>query len=1150
MAARTQNKLSPLDTWSLRGTDRRGASAALSAASDTGITISGHFSDQADFTVPLLFKRDDLYGYGSPNGIGATRYMPDGSLSGMILDADVAITGAFSPLSIKYDSINAGKLSYTLESGVGGTLPLSQFVMSTVGGAPASLAITITGIVAVNDLFYIVFLGNQQALYQATALSTVDDVASGLTLSMNTGAIVGQSICPFAVWNGTYGLTIYAGRSATPTQYTLTGNVLILPQGPLGFWGNQIGDVVMFANSGAMEKHTITTWTSPWSVTLDSVVTITPTIAMWPLYHEDGNSVQLWVATNSAATMSNAGFPKLTGGLSETSFHLTVPFTPNGIDSLFELWLTIGPHPTYDSGTVNPALVPFIGGDFSVVISNGVLTDPLNAGPLSVAGLGTVTVSSTVETGDATPNFAGTGWSTQTGFYLGGSVTVSPTVGDSVVINYSCQYTHDLYLGTVLRSDGGVFSVLLDNIAQPDISTLFVLSTPLVTRVLIQSGVVAGNHVVAIKVKTAGNCYFDYIQAAVLDSLIDPVQTYPNFSAACDFDTGQTGLLPPARTIDIMQRCGFQDDIDFFAGSIFPYINVRNGGFFHQATIVLSGSIVPGDSLFIDISSVVSGVGVTSLDTLNTLAQRCVNAINTLFVGVCAVAAGATITIIQLSPINGFTLSVIPGVHVVMTLTGDVNTGNEGTWQADASQTSPLTPALSAYLSDFCTIMQGLGQTLTIAFSQEIAFPPDVNTVSGAWSQRFVDGTQVLTATGFGSTGAGVIEALAAGVYKQTGHGYVTGNTGHFASGTGSGQWVIVVTDANHYTLGALITQTSGYTPGVGDQVFIDLQTTQCNFNPATVTAYMTNVYVQAANIMDAAGLVPWLQFGEVGWWFFSEYMSELIGYTSFTSPISIGTVKPHNLLTGQTVVVVGVRGTTAANGTWPFVKTDATHGTLTGSVGNGVYVAGTGTISGGGMAYYDAYTSSAANTALGRALANFWTQDDDPSINAFADASFLQNQIYTHIHTIWAAVLAAQGAAQAEWLLPLDVNYPSVYWNNANPYPQGGRLNNYVNLPYEYLGPGSDIARLKVESLSFGATYRSLDNVRGVAAFVLNNMTWPLANIIYLIPWFNGGCPWPKEYLLGFNLGVRTQTFAMDHLVLLSFELPLPVNKRIAEIS
>ena len=132
---------------------------------------------------------------------------------------------------------------------------------------------------------------------------------------------------------------------------------------------------------------------------------------------------QVWAATNSiAGTMSNAGFPKLTGGASETSFHLHIDFTAAGIDDLFEAWLTHGPHPTYDSGATNAALVPFAPTDFSVAFSNWTITDPGNVTPLKVAGIGSVAVGSN----DAWAVYAGTGWTLQAGFYYQGYAKVPP----------------------------------------------------------------------------------------------------------------------------------------------------------------------------------------------------------------------------------------------------------------------------------------------------------------------------------------------------------------------------------------------------------------------------------------------------------------------------------------------------------------------------------------------------------------------------------------------------------------------------------------------------------------------------------------------------------------------------------------------------
>jgi hypothetical protein len=314
-------------------------------------------------------------------------------------------------------------------------------------------------------------------------------------------------------------------------------------------------------------------------------------------------------------------------------------------------------------------------------------------------------------------------------------------------------------------------------------------------------------------------------------------------------------------------------------------------------------------------------------DTVDTLAQRFVNAINTLFVGISAAKTGTgQLTMTTLSPVAGFTLftSYAAGTGAnganpstgSITASGDIKAGNEGVWQVDASQSQPLNRAFVDYLTDFCAQVQAAGQTMTVSFSQELLAPPDVNTAAGAWAQRFANGNQVLTDTGFGSWGAGFVEAVTGSspiTIQQTGHGYITGNTVHISSSTQSGVWAITVTNGNHYQFTTLIS--GGYTPSVGDATFVDLQTTQCTFNPSTVTPYLAACYTQAAGIMSTAGLTPWLQFGEFLWWFFSVVQNLAVGYASWTSPISIGTVTAHGLSTGQRAILAGIQGNTAANG-------------------------------------------------------------------------------------------------------------------------------------------------------------------------------------------------------------------------------------------
>lgn len=70
------------------------------------------------------------------------------------------------------------------------------------------------------------------------------------------------------------------------------------------------------------------------------------------------------------------------------------------------------------------------------------------------------------------------------------------------------------------------------------------------------------------------------------------------------------------------------------------------------------------------------------------------------------------------------------------------------------------------------------------------------------------------------------------------------------------------------------------------------------------------------------------------------------ISGASNTSPIQITTSTTNSLVTGQTVVISGVTGNTAANGTFSIIVIDNTHFTLDGTTGNGTYTGG-GTVNG-----------------------------------------------------------------------------------------------------------------------------------------------------------------------------------------------------------
>ena len=195
-------------------------------------------------------------------------------------------------------------------------------------------------------------------------------------------------------------------------------------------------------------------------------------------------------------------------------------------------------------------------------------------------------------------------------------------------------------------------------------------------------------------------------------------------------------------------------------------------------------------------------------------------------------------------------------------------------------------------------------------------------------------------------------------------------------------------------------------------------------------------------------------------------------------------------------------------------------------------------------MAYYDPITTAAAQTTLGRPLYKFTCQDDDPTVNNGADASFLAARLKAHVDAIRAAVLAQYPNAKFEILYPNDVNNPICLLGENVQYPQGGRLNAAVNLPPEWkVQQSSGLDSFKVEALSWGATYLDLDLARQAILFAFTDpMSWDIGSVAYLIPWFNGTCPWPREFKLASTRGLGLINFwAYDHLAMMSWPLPFP---------
>jgi hypothetical protein len=667
-------------------------------------------------------------------------------------------------------------------------------------------------------------------------------------------------------------------------------------------------------------------------------------------------------------------------------------------------------------------------------------------------------------------------------------------------------------------------SVTLDGDSATTLDCYLNTGSEVCTRRLLRTGVAAGTHSVTFTVGAANPntqstdgtfaFIFDYLEAAVPATEVnDALITYPNVSPALDFDTDATYKMSPQRLLWHVLKLGFQGQLNEYLGVFWWNQRKRVEDVWHSAVIDFSqqawtdgdiANITIGDGQFAfsmnkSVITWETDISPASAPRGDAIAQHFVYYINSASVQMWAEkTAVGQLTIYTRTPNWGTSLYVwrTPGpvttssVAEPISFSGCVESGKDGVWQVDPTPTQLINFPVRQWHSDMFNLVKAAGLLITTSFSMELVNPPDDAPLNDspdtAWQARYADGTPVTTDTGFAS-----------------------------------------------------------------------LLSSQCAFI-TNMTNYQKTAFTQMAGLQSAAGLTPWLQFGEFLWWFYSQIAYNVFSLSS-TNPVTIelyATIDPitkqpipapHTMATGDRVVISGVQGCTSVNGTWPITvpEGDTMHFTIP-VAPNGAWVSGTGQVRGGSMAYYDAVTQAAAQTALDRPLFKFTCQDDDPTVNNGADSAFLAARLKAHIDAIRTAVLAQYPDAQFEILYPNDVNNPACLLGPNVQYAQGGRLNAAVNLPPEYKTKvGSGLDRFKVEALSWSATYLQMDLARQAIVFALTgSMLWDQADVAYLIPWFNGTCPWPREFELASSRGLHLINFwAYDHLSLMSWPLPLPVS-------
>lgn len=1058
-------KLEPHRTIHLRGFSGNGAAGALTQTSATGFKLSGVFRDAADFAVLILWDEDDFFGH------PRLKYLPDSNFAGMVLSFDMLTTKLSTIDSAKSPTITWPYLSYILENGTAGTIPLLANATQTAGTyTSGSGTFTIGGTPSAGNWVAVWFTGLafQAFMPAGSALVRTVTIFAGPNGTVNTLTIGGSSYSHTTAGDSSAGVAaILAGMVTNPEVTATTGGTNVITVTPVLNTGAVIAidgaNLWVAANPPQVLATDLASQINGASYTGTYKLTAVATGAALAITAKvaadgrasgrDGNMIRMY--GQSIGGLSIDALVTFAGGSSAATWTVSLNFTVLGIDTPRQLWLTFAPE-LADSAA-------YAAEEWTALFSNWAVTDPSGHRPLKVAGPGSVRV----EDSDSWCAYLGASWGLEAGiFYSKGFARRAAAIGDRVTVDYWCSSSHDLWIGTSLYSDRGKWGVSLDGDAETLLDCYLAAEPAVVTRrSLLRTGVAAGHHTVVLTVRaksassTGNNCYFDFLEAVIAGDVPDAPGPWPTSSPAIDYDTDHGFKLSPQRLLWMFDKLGFTGPMNEYIGVFWWNQRSNVTAVFPSVVVTIAGSYIAGDTVSLVIGGITLGKTVFAPDTLTSIAAHFVYFINETFVGVWASAAAGVLTIVNRSPGSAysftFSASKVSAAGTVAFTGSLAGTPVSGTLTANGTT----------------AVVWVSGSTFPILVGNAITIGGTGYTVA-----TYTDATHlVLTATvpaGVGTAWSGIAIADV-GVWlidpTQTPEVNVAARNWHadlYAEVAARGLTIVTSFSmelvnppddpAGGHVWAARFVDHSPVTTATG---FGGLLSTQCAPEASEFLAYQKNCFKVMAGLQNAAGLTPELQFGEFEWWFFANAS---------------------------------------------------------------------------GMAYYDAETAAAAAIALGGALHTFLTPDDDPSLHA-PDALFLRNRLRDHAAAIGTFVRATYATAKFELLYPYDVNYPSVYGR----YGLGGRLNAYVNLPVEWkTKAGSGLDRVKIEALDFGSGTHSLDLVLQ-AVNLATSWGWALADVRYLFPVFNGGCPLLYEQQIAQTANTPFLTpFAMDHVCLMGWDL------------
>ena len=606
-------KLQPNRTLALRGFDSLGASAALHSATSNSFKVSGIFRDPADFAVLVLYDADNFYEH------PRIRHLPDMDFSGLSLTFDVRYSGLMPLDSLKFptidwpylDGIGSNGESYQVRlydparaTKVSGTYTQAAGTLAVVAADMKEydritvwyLNLNFDYIVPKLECAYLLTAAGAGTTHTITINSTpysYSEVAGDNDANVAQGLLGALSVSPL--------VTVSRGVNTPETGPPNQLNIRASRDDGASFTVSKSGTSYTLYGVGAntvasalASAVNATNWTSTGTLfPLQASATAATVTFTSSRPGEDGNALALYVTWKNSRLKGDKATVALTGGSSDATWRITLDFSGLGIATARMLWLTFAP--PLSSGA-------FPDTEWQATFTNWTVSGPAAKKFLKVASPGSVRV----EEDDGWCTYTGT-WASEAGFFSGGYARRSSQVGDTVTVKYSCAAVHDLYLGTSLYTTSGSAGIRLDGDTETTLNC-FLQNEPAVnTRRRIRSAVPAGEHTVVIRVANTGtpagskSFYFDFLEAAVVGDVPDPLAARTNICPALDYSTDHTFKLSPARLLWNLNNLGFKGPLNEYIGVFWWNQRKRVNATIPVAKIAFTGAFDPMESVFVTI---------------------------------------------------------------------------------------------------------------------------------------------------------------------------------------------------------------------------------------------------------------------------------------------------------------------------------------------------------------------------------------------------------------------------------------------------------------------------------------------------------------------------------------------------------------------